>query len=361
MDEITGLAEFRADTAPMTTHARLRGRRQLEDAIAGTPAARRGRRLTTRRVLVAVALTTALTAGLVSTQIAGPGATESSAHAVSVLNLAADALAADKTPAPRPDQFVYLDSIHTTSDPNAITTVQRWLSVDGSKPGLVRWSGPGLTDASAVERPSGGLTDGSAVERPSGGLTDGSAVERPSGGDIDADLVKRSSGGLSSQDSVVEPQQASPSLYADPPYDKLAKLPTDPDALLEILYADPFVHWMTDAKNMTREVAVWTILRSLMGGPCPAPQKAALFRAAAKIPNISYHEEATDALGRTGEAVSLLDPKVGIVQLILDRKTHAFLGERILGRPGEGHDGTVAFNSAVRKIALVDAVGQLPS
>ncbi|MFG2697761.1 CU044_5270 family protein [Kitasatospora sp. NPDC048407] len=333
MDEITGLAEFRADTAPMTTHARLRGRRQLEDAIAGTPAARRGRRLTTRRVLVAAALTTALTAGLVSTQIAGPGATESSAHAVSVLNLAADALAADKTPAPRPDQFVYLDSIHTTSDPNAITTVQRWLSVDGSKPGLVRSSG-GVIEADRVKPPSGGLTDGSVGAPPSGGLP---------------------------YDSVVEPQQASPSLYADPPYDKLAKLPTDPDALLEILYADPFVRTVTDAKNMTREVAVWTILRSLMRGPCPAPQKAALFRAAAKIPNISYHEEATDALGRTGEAVSLLDPKVGIVQLILDRKTHAFLGERILGRPGEGHDGTVAFNSAVRKMALVDAVGQLPS
>ncbi|MFF0389878.1 CU044_5270 family protein [Kitasatospora sp. NPDC004615] len=335
MDEITRLAEFRADTEPMTTHARLRGRLQLADAIAGKPTARWDRRLTTRRVLVAAALTTALTAGLVSTQIAGPGATESSAHAVSVLNLAADALAADRTPAPRPDQFVYLDFIHTTSDPNAITTVQRWLSVDGSKPGLVRWSGPGVTDASTVEPPSGGLTDGSVVERPSGGL--------------------------SSHDSVVKPQQASPSLYADPPYDKLAKLPTDPDALLEILYADPFVRTVTDAKNMTREVAVWTILRSLMRGPCPAPQKAALFRAAAKIPHISYHEEATDALGRTGEAVSLLDPKVGIIQLILDRKTHAFLGERILGRPGEGHDGTVQFISAVRKTALVDAVGQIPS
>ncbi|MFD8483343.1 hypothetical protein [Kitasatospora sp. NPDC059673] len=113
--------------------------------------------------------------------------------------------------------------------------------------------------------------------------------------------------------------------------------------------------------HVSREVAIWSLIRSIMDSACPAPQQAALFRAAAKLPNISYSAEATDALGRSGEAVSMLDPRAGTVQLILDRKTHAFLGERVIGKPGSPAEGKVVDSSAVRKVAIVDATEQLPS
>ncbi|MFJ5926893.1 CU044_5270 family protein [Kitasatospora sp. NPDC092948] len=313
MDEITRLAEFRADTEPMSAHACLRGRQQLADEIAGRPTGRRDshwRRLVRpRRLLVAAALTLALTAGVVSTQVAGPGATESSAEAISVLNLAADALA--DAPMPRPDQFVYMNTMHVTSDPTDISTSEGWMSVDGSKPGLGKYS-----NVKAPER----------------------------------DLSQ-----------IIQPGQVRTSLSQGPPYADLAKLPTDPDKLLRILYADPWVADRVSSHEKSRDLAVWDLVRDLLLGACPAPQQAALFRAAAKIPHITYVSEATDALGRTGEAVSMLDPNLGYIQLILDRQTHAFIGERILGRDSGGRADDVEFNSAVRTVGFVDAVEQLPS
>ncbi|MFD7644001.1 CU044_5270 family protein [Kitasatospora sp. NPDC059795] len=301
MDEITRLAEFRADTEPMTAHARLRGRLQLADAIAGTPPARGGRRPTTRRVLVAAALTAALTAGVVGTQIAGPGATESSARAISALNLAADALA--DAPQPRPDQFVYMDVLHTSSGEKS-GAVQWWFSVGGSEQGLVR-----TTSENSLTLP---------------------------------------------------PRETGPGLRLAP-YSVLAALPTDPDELLRRLEADPAVHESQIQQQVSREVAIWDLIRTIMDNGCPAPQQAALFRAAAKLPIISYSEEVTDALGRSGEAVGALVPRVGTVQLILDRNTHAFLGERVVGEAGSESEGRVKSNSAVRTFAIVDRADQLPS
>ncbi|BAJ30011.1 MULTISPECIES: CU044_5270 family protein [Kitasatospora] len=317
MDEIARLAEFRADTAPLSAPARSRGRRQL--AVAAAAAARRpswwrparGRPLTRRglpggrrRLLVAVAMTLALTAGVAGSQLAGPGAGESSAQAVSVLNLAADAVV--NGPMPRPDQYVYIDVLDVTSLPDDPTVSERWISVDGSRPNTYRLSG-------AYVNRSGPLD--------------------PYG--IAGSLLNAS-------------------------YLRMAELPTDPEELLKILRADPFVDADLGYPGMTRDVGVWDLIRSLLTGPCPPAQQAALFRAAARLPGIGYVEEATDALGRPGEAVALFNPRVGRSELVLDRKTHAFLGERVLG---DGPDGKpiVALNSAVRTVAFVDGPGRLPS
>ncbi|OKI99238.1 hypothetical protein AMK19_31280 [Kitasatospora sp. CB01950] len=56
-----------------------------------------------------------------------------------------------------------------------------------------------------------------------------------------------------------------------------------------------------------------------------------------------------------------LVPGVGTVQLILDRNTHAFLGERVVGEAGSETEGRVKSNSAVRTFAIVDRADQLPS
>ncbi|MFC8716625.1 CU044_5270 family protein [Kitasatospora sp. NPDC057198] len=305
MDEMTRLADFRSGTAPMSAKARFRGRQQLMDGIAGRQSAPAGRGvLRSRRVLVAAAMTMAITGGLVGTQIVGPGAGESSAEAVSALNLAADALAdlAAKTPTPRPDQFLYTEVLHTTGSPKDTTVSEGWRSVDGSKAGVYRSTG---------------------------------AYENS---------------------GQIDPYPASGTIL-NSSYLELAKLPTDPDKLLAILDKDPAVLSDEQGNGTKHEVAVWGVVRDLIDGAVPPAQEAALFRAAAKLPHISYVRQATDATGREGEAVSMVDPRVGAIQLILDRQTHTFLGERVLGK----NDDAVQFNSALRRTAFVDQAYQQPS
>jgi hypothetical protein len=307
MDEITQLTTFRADTAPMTARAHFRGHQRLMDEIADQRAGRRGPRLRSglrsglrsRRTLIAAALTLAITGGVIGSQIAGPGATETSAQAISVLNQAADALS--DAPTPRPDQFVYTDVLHTTGSALDTTVDQSWRSVDGSQAGLSKESG-GYNQTSTIA-PHAPMLPGAAL------LND--------------------------------------------PYDALAQLPTDPDKLLQTLYADPWVHEQQVNNHVSRGVAVWFDIRVLMV-TSPTPLQAALFRAAAKIPHITYTADATDALGRSGEAVGLYDSRVGTVQLILDRNTHKYLGERAI------ESGKVAISNAVRTVAFVDKAGQLP-
>ncbi|MFB7947463.1 CU044_5270 family protein [Kitasatospora phosalacinea] len=313
MDEIARLAEFRADAAPMSAPARFRGRRRLTEEFAGRPLLRRlrpqrgvpGRR---RRVLVAAALTLALTTVVAGSQIAGPGASPSDARAASVLDLAADALAARfaDAPVPRPDQFVYVDVLHVTGSPEDSFVHQEWTSVDGTRTSTFR---------------STGAREDSGPRQPYG---------------ADGTLLNAS-------------------------YRQLAQLPTDPDALLKVLYADPFVEQDLNYRGMTSAIGVWDLIRFLLESACPPAQQAALFRAAARLPGISYVDEATDALGRPGEAVSLFNPRLGRTELILDRRTHAFLGERVLNEGGSGSAGAVQLNSAVRTVAFVDEAYQLPS
>jgi hypothetical protein len=303
-DEITQLAEFRSDTAPMSAQAHFRGHQRLLTEIAGSPGtARRGLRRPSRRVLIALGVVAAVTAGVIGTQIAGPGATETSAQAVSVLNQAADVL--DTAPAPRPEQFVYVDVVHTTSDVTDRSDYKAWYSVDGSQAGEYRATGDWNHTA------------------------------------------------------TIPPHQTSTGLE-NAPYAVLATLPTDPDKLLRVIYSDVWVHEQQVNNHVSREVAAWSMIRDLMETACPAPQQAALFRAAAKIPHITYSESVTDAAGRVGEAVGLLDPRVGVIQLILDRNTHKFLGERVINPPGSENAGQMEFNSTVRTVAFVDKMGQLP-
>lgn len=87
-------------------------------------------------------------------------------------------------------------------------------------------------------------------------------------------------------------------------------------------------------------------------------QKAALFKAAAKINGITSVADATDAAGRPGEAVGLTDPRLGSIQFIFDKSSHAFLGERILASGNSDH---VVLNDAGERTAVVDRAGQEPA
>ncbi|GAA2143010.1 CU044_5270 family protein [Kitasatospora kazusensis] len=298
------LARFRQDVPAMSAQARFQGRQRLEAAMSGQ-GGRPLRRPRTRRVLASAGVALALAGGVIGYQIAGPAGADTSAQAAEVLNDAAVTAAATAHTVvglkPRPDQYIYLDVLHTTSGMNDRT--QSWTSADGTRQGLVR-----------------------------------------------------TSGFMGDHSSPIDPYKSGDSLR-DAPYLVLAKLPTDPDALLRILYADPAVLGDQQHNGTKADVALWGLLRDLVEN-VPAAQEAALFKVAAKVPHISYSDNATDAAGRPGVAVGLPDPRLGTIQFVFDRSSHAFLGERILS---PGSTTQVEFNDTVQRTAVVDKPGQLPN
>ncbi|KAA0942979.1 CU044_5270 family protein [Streptomyces apricus] len=150
-----------------------------------------------------------------------------------------------------------------------------------------------------------------------------------------------------------------------PTYDYLAKLTTDPDKLLAKIYKE------TEGQGNTPDQQAFTTIGDLLGESYPpAELYSALFRTAAKIPGVVVVDDAVDAAGRHGVAVARLDETSGQrEEWIFDKKTHVFLGERVVqvNQPkGEGEDalmkpGTVTFTSAVITRAVVDGMKQTPS
>lgn len=299
--DLTALAELGGEPPTISAAARFRGRNRLMAGIGrpsrgwtwhcGTPRA--------RRALASGAVATAVAGGLLAYQAIGPTDAASTAQAAAVLDQAALAVRSTDL-APRPDQFIYRQTLHTTD--GLTSRVQTWVAADGSRPGL------SVIDSGRNTR------------------------------------------------NAIAPYAAGQTLqYA--PFLVLAKLPTDPDALLKTLYADPEVCNDERANGSTPGVAVWGLIRSLVE-TAPTGQQAALFKAAAKVPGITYIGPAADARGRVGDAVGLLDPRVGTIELIFDKRTRAFLGERIMST----HDpNTVEFNDSLETIAVVDAPGEVPA
>lgn len=148
-----------------------------------------------------------------------------------------------------------------------------------------------------------------------------------------------------------------------PSYDYLAKLTTDPDALLTKIYKE------TEGHGNTPDQEAFTTIGDLLGESYPpAELYSALFKAAAKIPGVVVVDDAVDAAGRHGVAVARLDETSGQrEEWIFDKKTHVFLGERTVQVnrvDGEGAlitPGTVVFTSAIMNRAIVDGIKQTPS
>jgi hypothetical protein len=107
-------------------------------------------------------------------------------------------------------------------------------------------------------------------------------------------------------------------------YASLRKLPADPDGMRTHLYDRAALPGGT----ATPDDLAWERARTLMLETyLPPAQRAALFRAIATIDGVSVVDSVEDAAGRTGIGVG----RVGYdarTDLILDRDTYEFLGER---------------------------------
>jgi hypothetical protein len=141
----------------------------------------------------------------------------------------------------------------------------------------------------------------------------------------------------------------------DPTYRLLQSLPTNPHALLAMIYRVERGH----GPNREQEafVTIGDLLRNTIAPPKVA---AALYRAAALIPGVTLVHQATDAIGRHGVAVGRIGPGAhgGVrEELIFSRTTLQLIGERtVIARTGE-----VTGATAIIDRDFVDRRGQIPS
>ncbi|MGW3725937.1 CU044_5270 family protein [Streptomyces sp. NPDC000851] len=208
----------------------------------------------------------------------------------------------------RDDQFVYIKSkvgwsVHEEGKPAKLEPIHQrevWLSVDGSKRGMLH------------------------------------------------DPVVRSDHELLEKET--------PGIPSNTNYRHLQTLPTDPDKMYDWLNS------MSQGSNSKEEanfVLVGDLAReSLM----PPAQAAALYRAAAKIPNVFVIDDAVDAAGRHGVAVARVDDGER-VELIFDKETKEFLGERevaVEDLPSGFEKGDVTGRTAILERTVVDERGERP-
>ncbi|WP_431036051.1 CU044_5270 family protein [Streptomyces sp. P6-2-1] len=229
-------------------------------------------------------------------------------------------LAAEQAPAPapRPDQYIYIESVTATT---YVRTRDHRSEVVSDKPHRRRvWTSPDGHKGWLVE-PGTTPKDGTTL-------------------DTDVDSV---------------------SAYA-----ALDALPRDPNALLRRIYA------LSEGRGNSRDQAAFTTIGDLVGESYPpAGLEAALYRAAAKIPGVVTVDDAVDAAGRHGVAVARLDETSGDrEEWIFDRESHTFLGERTVhvkeAKNANAEDrlikpGTVTFTSAVTSRTLVGGIKETPS
>lgn len=146
-----------------------------------------------------------------------------------------------------------------------------------------------------------------------------------------------------------------------PTYAWLASLPTDPDALLDLLNDQVRV-----ADGESREQAVFTTIGDLVGETIMPPANAAAFyRAAARIPGVREVPDAVDAAGRRGIAITREDAGSATRdEWIFDRHTFAFLGARSYITHDESRGittDTLYGSSAVMQRTVVDRRGEEPA
>ncbi|MFB7358572.1 CU044_5270 family protein [Streptomyces gardneri] len=217
----------------------------------------------------------------------------------------------------RDDQYIHVSSTVAWSSQSDADPVMRldtphsrevWLSVDGSKPGLLRERGEEIPLAGALDK------DGRPV------------------------------------DPVGNPH---PTLNS-PTYRYLESLPTDPDALLKKIYDE--TKGQGPGPDQEAFVTIGDLLREQLA---PPKVSAALYKAAARIPGVTVVDDAVDAAGRHGVAVARVHAGER-TEWIFDRKSLEFLGERgvMVEDKHWGKSGQVTATTAVLSRGVTDKTGE---
>jgi hypothetical protein len=285
-------------------------RNRVLSAFAEPP--RPARPLRTRRAAIAGGL--AVAAGLATVPWWG-GTPAVDAQAAQILDQAASVARRQPTLTARPSQFVFIKELMTyagITDNNGKPAVQMhqgmlesWYSASGTRAGQSRWQ---PRSAPLPGHPTGPWS-----------TSKGSTPHPP-----------------------------------DPPA-YLPDLPTSADAMLRYLYQH------SDGSNPPDQQAFITAGDLIRANYIRPAALAAVFEAVARIPGVSVVHGAVTADGRRGIAVQRTFAGES-QQLIFDRATHAFIGERVVitGPPVKIKPGTVGSSTTILRIAIVNQAGQQP-
>jgi hypothetical protein len=144
-------------------------------------------------------------------------------------------------------------------------------------------------------------------------------------------------------------------------YATVAKLPTDPDAMLA---------WArTERTPGDRNGGAFQLLGSLLlnNGALPPAQTAAAYRAMAKIPGVTVDRTARDGAGHKAVSVSFLIEGWATEEILLDPSTYAYQGHRTtvaqnhtMPDGGRFLKGAVESYSVRLAAGVVDRPGQRP-
>ncbi|MCT9075109.1 CU044_5270 family protein [Streptomyces fulvoviolaceus] len=294
---------------------------QIDEDLASAAAQTPGRRTWRPAVLLPLA-SMALAGALLVTFTSGDPETPAPVSATATLNrIAVAAMASDETPV-RDDQFVYVRRLVIENK--------------GTFEGPVRLGAPHTSEVWTSQNPE--------PVRVLGWMRDSGK-----------DAI------MPGQMLPIESPSAVPAGFDHPTYKWLASLPTDPDALLQLLYKQVRV-----ADDESKEQAVFSQIGDLLSGTVMPPENtAALYKAAARIPGVRELPDAVDAAGRHGIAITREDARSATRdEWIFDKKTLAFLGARnyITHDETKGITSDTLFGStAVLRHAVVDRHGEEPA
>ena len=243
----------------------------------------------------------------------------------------------------RPDQFVFVESISQDSSETypcdgktdqkncapvvmlrAPSTRRVWQSVDGTRDGLL----------SEQPRRGGGAWRNTPLT-----VCPGAAPSRTT--------------------SVRGAETQAPTCASEPDPAYRADLPTNVDAMAA--YLDQQTPERPDSYG-PREARLFTTAGDLLQDRyLPPASLAAVFGALAKVPGLTVTRGVVDAAGRSGIAVGYARDAYRN-ELVFDPKTYAFLAARsVTVRAADGlRPGTVIYQLARLRVAIVDKAGQLP-
>lgn len=252
----------------------------------------------------------AVSGGIGSTP--GAGTTASDSQATRLLGRIADVAQSKPLQTVRDDQFVYVASKSAfeqdTVDSNGgyhaklapLHLRQIWLSVNGSRPGLLREGGQDL----------------------------------PLG------------------------TQPAPSINA-PDYRYLESLPTDPAKLLAKIYAETKGEGKSAGPDAEAFTTIGDLLREQVAPPAVT---AALYRAAAMIPGVRVINDVVDVTGHHDVAVAL-DNSAAINEWLFNKSNLEFAGEQSISvKAGPlGPAGTIVGTQITLEHAIVDRAGEVPA
>jgi hypothetical protein len=343
MDEITFVAAIAPAAPDLPAAVRDAARATLLAEIATEPAAgtipgratvpgsrRRATVLRSRRLVrwgiagAALAAAAASAAIMLPSVLAGsparpaPGGPGPGGHqhltARAVLLRAAQATAAIPDLHPRPDQFIYTDSVSRyVTQHNRLIVTRAWLSADGMHGGLIlqRWA-------------SG----------------------------------KRWYHGFGQPDCLTLPHSNwnyKANCPLPPAY--VTNLPRTVKAMKRVLLRSA----ATGQGTPPAAGAIMGIISDTYQFLVPHRASALMFQALSQIKGVRVLDHATTLAGRTGVAVAAYDPSQGTLdELIFDPKTYLYIGDSQIALNSKSMPKGTVNGNAVQQIAVVDKPGQLP-